>query len=83
MLPGDWLAALAEWCRRHDLWLISDEVYEDYVFDGEHVYTRPFAPERTFSAYSFSKAYGMAGNRCGYVVGPTDVMGDLRFGRRD
>ncbi|MCZ6507156.1 MAG: pyridoxal phosphate-dependent aminotransferase [Acidobacteria bacterium] len=78
VLPGEWLEALAEWCRRHELWLISDEVYEDYVFDGEHVYTRPFAPERTFSAYSFSKAYGMAGNRCGYVVGPTDVMGDLR-----
>ncbi|MDH3402155.1 MAG: pyridoxal phosphate-dependent aminotransferase [Acidobacteriota bacterium] len=78
LLPASWLAALAEWCRRHDLWLISDEVYEDYVYGAEHAYTRPLAPERTFSAYSFSKAYGMAGNRCGYVVGPAAVMGELR-----
>jgi N-succinyldiaminopimelate aminotransferase len=78
LLPAAWLTALAEWCRRNDLWLISDEVYEDYVYTAEHVYTRPLAPERTFSAYSFSKAYGMAGNRCGYVVGPAGVMAELR-----
>jgi aspartate aminotransferase len=78
VLPASWLAALAEWCRREDLWLIADEVYEDYVYEGPHAYTRPLAPERTFAAYSFSKAYGMAGNRCGYVVGPTEVMGELR-----
>lgn len=78
VLPASWLAALAEWCRRHDLWLVADEVYEDYLYDGVHCYTRPLAPERTFAAYSFSKAYGMAGNRCGYVVGPATVMGELR-----
>lgn len=78
LIPRSWLAALAEWARRRDLWLISDEVYEDYVFRGEHAYLRPFAPERTFSCYSFSKAYGMAGNRCGYVVGPAPLMGHLR-----
>jgi len=76
--PSEWLAALAQWCRQHDLWLISDEVYEDYVYEGEHTYCRPLAPERTFSSYSFSKAYGMAGNRCGYVVGPESLMGELR-----
>lgn len=77
-LPAPWLHALADWCRQHNLWLISDEVYEDYVYTGEHHYARPLAPERTFSAYSFSKAYGMAGNRCGYVVGPMELMGELR-----
>jgi N-succinyldiaminopimelate aminotransferase len=35
------------------------------------------APERTFSVHSFSKAFGMAGNRCGFVVGPTATMPDL------
>lgn len=74
VIPRDWLEALAAWAREHDLWLLSDEVYEDYVFDGEHAYTRPLAPERTFSIHSFSKAFGMAGNRVGYVVGPDDVM---------
>ena len=58
--------------------MIADEVYEDYQFDGEHVYSRPLDPERTFASHSFSKAYGMAGNRCGYVVGPAEAMGELR-----
>jgi N-succinyldiaminopimelate aminotransferase len=74
VLPPDWLEALATWARRRDVWLISDEVYEDYVYAGEHVSTARFAPERTITAFSFSKAYGMAGNRAGYLVGPEAVI---------
>ena len=77
VIPGEWLAALADWARRHDLWILADEVYEDYQFAGRHAYSRPLAPERTFACHSFSKAYGMAGNRCGYIVGPAAVMGEL------
>ena len=36
VLPRTWLEALAELARREDLWLLSDEVYEDYVYRGEH-----------------------------------------------
>jgi N-succinyldiaminopimelate aminotransferase len=72
------LAALAEWARRHHLWILADEVYEDLLYEGEHCYARPLAPERTLAAHSFSKAYGMAGNRCGYMVGPEGVMLELR-----
>ena len=78
VIPGDVLRALVAWAAEHDLWVIADEVYEHYQFAGEHVYTRPFDPARTFAAHSFSKAYGMAGNRCGYVVGPAEAMGELR-----
>jgi N-succinyldiaminopimelate aminotransferase len=78
LIPRGWIAALAEWAAREDLWILADEVYEDYVFEGEHTYTRPFAPERTFAAHSFSKAYGMAGNRCGYVVAPVEAVRELR-----
>ncbi len=74
VIPLAWIEALVEWARRHDLWVLADEVYEDYLFRGDHVYARALAPERTFSAHSFSKAYGMAGNRCGYVVGPPAAM---------
>jgi N-succinyldiaminopimelate aminotransferase len=77
LIPGEQLEALAEWARSNRLWLISDEVYEDYAFAGRHVYSRPLAPERTFSVHSFSKAFGMAGNRCGYVAGPAGVMDRL------
>jgi N-succinyldiaminopimelate aminotransferase len=70
--------ALVAWAQSHDLWILADEVYEDYVYDGEHTYCRPLAPESTFAVHSFSKAYGMAGNRCGHVVGPRTVMPELR-----
>ncbi len=78
VLPESWLAALAELARELDLWLLSDECYEDYQYAGTHAYTRPLAPERTFATHSFSKAYGMAGNRCGYVVGPAAGIDQLR-----
>lgn len=79
VIPRAWIEALVEWARSEDLWIISDEVYEDYVYTGEpHTYCRPLAPERTFAAHSFSKAYGMAGNRCGHIVGPPEAMKELR-----
>lgn len=78
VIPRDQLEALAEWARREELWLLADEVYEDYCYRGGHVYLRALAPERTFSAYSFSKAYGMAGNRVGYAIGPAAAMDQVR-----
>jgi N-succinyldiaminopimelate aminotransferase len=74
IIPESWLHALADLARQENLWLLSDEVYEDYVYDGEHVSLRCIAPERTIAAYSFSKAYGMAGYRTGYLVGPPDAI---------
>jgi N-succinyldiaminopimelate aminotransferase len=78
IIPPVWLEAMCAWAARNDLWILSDEVYEDYVYEGEHLYCRSLAPDRTFSVHSFSKAYGMAGNRCGYVVGPAEAMTELR-----
>lgn len=74
VLPRAWLEALADLARREDLWLLSDEVYEDYVYRGEHVSIAAAAPERTLTVFSFSKAYGMAGNRTGYLVGPPEAV---------
>jgi len=74
VLPRGWLEALAELARREGLWLISDEVYEDYVYRGEHCSIGALAPERTLTVFSFSKAYGMAGNRTGYLVGPPEAV---------
>jgi aspartate/methionine/tyrosine aminotransferase len=76
VLAPDWVEALAAWARRHDLWILSDEVYEEFVYRGEHVSTARFAPERTLSAFSFSKTYGMAGNRVGYLAGPAAAIAE-------
>jgi N-succinyldiaminopimelate aminotransferase len=72
--------AIAAFAREHGLWIWSDEVYARLQYAGEASPMADFAPERTFSVYSFSKAYGLAGNRCGYVIGPADppVMLELR-----
>jgi aspartate/methionine/tyrosine aminotransferase len=58
-------------CRERNLWLLSDEAYEDVVFDGaEHVSpaSLPDMYERTISFFTFSKSYAMTGLRLGYVA---------------
>ena len=62
------IAALAE---RHGIWIISDEAYEDVVYDGnDHVSAAslPGMYDRTISFYTFSKTYAMTGLRLGYVA---------------
>jgi N-succinyldiaminopimelate aminotransferase len=78
VLSESWLAAIAEFARRENLWVISDEVYEDLIYRGKHVSIACFAPELTITAFSFSKAFGMAGNRTGYLTGPSEVVSEMR-----
>jgi aspartate aminotransferase len=63
--------AIASLCRERNLWLISDEAYEDVLFDGaEHVSpaSLPDMYERTISLFTFSKSYAMTGLRLGYLA---------------
>ncbi|NJM06545.1 pyridoxal phosphate-dependent aminotransferase [Candidatus Gracilibacteria bacterium] len=78
VIPHPWLEAIVEWATERGLWIFADEVYERYQYQGEHFSCRALAPEQTFAAYSFSKAWGMAGNRCGFMVGPEPAMAELR-----
>jgi aspartate/methionine/tyrosine aminotransferase len=66
---GD-LERLAAIARERNLWVISDEAYEDVVFDGEHVgiASLPGMYERTIPLYTFSKSYAMTGLRLGYIA---------------
>jgi aspartate/methionine/tyrosine aminotransferase len=66
------MVALAEFSRKHDLWIWTDEVYASLCYTKPHVDMTGLAPERTFAVYSFSKVYGMAGNRCGYILCPNE-----------
>jgi len=77
VLPHAFVEEVVKFAQIHDLWVFSDEVYEDYVYRGVHVATGSFDQDRVLSTYSCSKAFGMAGNRCGYVVGASDVIGQL------
>jgi len=64
------LERIAAIAREHGLWVISDEAYEDVVFDGEHVSiaSLPGMYERTIPLYTFSKSYAMTGLRLGYIA---------------
>ncbi len=72
VLADDELAAVAALARERDLWIWADETYERHAYERPHRSIAELAPERTFTARSFSKTWGMAGYRVGYVVGPTD-----------
>jgi aspartate/methionine/tyrosine aminotransferase len=65
------LETMAAICRDRKIWLVSDEAYEDVVFDdAEHVSAAslPDMYERTISLFTFSKSYAMTGLRLGYVA---------------
>ena len=75
------LDALAELAVRHDLHVVSDEVYGAIVFDGGNVTTiaaRPGMRDRTVLVDSFSKTYAMTGWRLGYAVVPPHLMEPMR-----
>lgn len=70
------LEAIVEVAKEHDLWIISDEIYEDIIFDGkkhESILSIPGAEERAVMLSGFSKTYAMTGWRLGYVVAPREV----------
>lgn len=73
------LEDISEICRKRDLWLISDEVYDTQVWEGEHISPRtlPGMAERTLVIGSMSKSHTMTGSRCGWIVGPEEVIAHL------
>lgn len=70
------LAGLIEIARRHDLWILSDECYDQLVLEGKAIATAALegAEEHVVAVYSMSKTYAMTGFRVGYVKGPATVM---------
>ncbi|TFH16040.1 pyridoxal phosphate-dependent aminotransferase [Candidatus Bathyarchaeota archaeon] len=71
VLRKDELKAMVDLAVEHDLWIMSDEIWSDIVYDGrKHIPTAslPGAPERTISLYGFSKTFAMAGLQLGFMV---------------
>lgn len=73
------LEGIAAVCQEHDMWLISDEVYDTQVWEGTHLSARalPGMAERTLVVGSMSKSHAMTGSRCGWIVGPEAVIEHL------
>ncbi len=62
------LERIAAVARKHDLWVVSDEVYDQIYFGEPPVSMLEVYPEGTLAAFSFSKTYAMTGWRLGYAV---------------
>jgi aminotransferase len=70
------LERIAEVVKRHNLLVITDEIYAELTFEGDHVSLAalPGMQERTIFLHGFSKAYAMTGFRIGYACGPPEII---------
>ena len=70
------LEEVAAVVRKHNLLVLTDEIYSELTFEGEHVSiaSLPGMAERTIFLHGFSKAFAMTGFRIGYACGPTELI---------
>lgn len=70
------LEPIAEFVREHDLYVISDEIYSELSYQGDHVSiaSLPGMRERTVVINGFSKGFAMTGWRLGYCCGPENIL---------
>jgi aspartate/methionine/tyrosine aminotransferase len=75
-LTREYLTELQDFAAEHDLWIVSDEVYENLYYDEKPTSAGAFpgAKERTLLVHSLSKTYAMTGWRVGYLTAPAAVI---------
>jgi aspartate aminotransferase len=74
VFPEATLRAIAELAQQHNLFIVTDEMYEHIIYDHQHVSIARFAPEHTLTINGASKAYAMTGWRIGYAAGPLPLI---------
>jgi aspartate/methionine/tyrosine aminotransferase len=74
--PAATVERLVDLAQRHNLWLLSDECYDQIILDGSWTSPASLAPEdpRIASVFTFSKSYSMTGWRIGYVAGSAELI---------
>jgi N-succinyldiaminopimelate aminotransferase len=81
VLSDEQLELVARFARRHGLWILSDDAYEDFVFTPtapSPLWQRASASDRTVSCHTLAKSYSIPGARVGYVHGPPEAMKAIR-----
>ena len=70
VFPGPVVEAIVQMAQRRGIWLVSDEVYDELIYDGAPANAGSYDPDRetVIGLYSFSKTYAMTGWRVGYVA---------------
>lgn len=78
VFPRETMARIVEIAQRHNLWVLSDECYDEFVYEGEHISPAALDPdERVLTIGTFSKSYAMTGWRIGWVVAPPAAVGPI------
>lgn len=78
VFPRKLLEELVDVAVRHNLYLLSDECYDEVILDGEHISPASFCTDgRVISAFTFSKTYAMTGWRVGYVVANDSISDSI------
>ncbi len=74
--PAATIARMIEIAQRHNLWLLSDECYDQIILDGTWTSPASLAPDdpRIATVFTFSKSYSMTGWRIGYVAGSAELI---------
>lgn len=78
--PVETLKAIAEICIKHDLFVLTDEIYSELRYDGvphTSIASLPGMQERTLLLHGFSKAFAMTGFRLGYACGPSELIDQM------
>ena len=80
VLEEDIVAAIARVAKRHDLWVLADEAYEDLYYGDAPppVWAREDLKARVIVSHTLSKSYAIAGARIGFTHGPEEIMGRVR-----
>jgi aspartate aminotransferase len=76
VFPEDVMREVVAFAARHDLWIVSDEVYESFTYGLPHISPASIDPTRVLTVQSFSKTYALTGGRVGYLVTPP-LPGDV------
>jgi len=81
VLTSEELEGIAQIAEAHELLIFSDELYEDMVYEGDHISIASLSPdlmERSLTVFGFSKAFGIPGYRIAYMVCHGKHMKDLK-----
>ena len=81
VIDDDEFVRIAALCKKNDIWILSDECYSKFLYDGRRPFSIASHPEfkgNVVIAGSLSKTYAMTGWRIGYVLGPREVVGAVQ-----
>ncbi|MCX8029590.1 MAG: pyridoxal phosphate-dependent aminotransferase [Brevinematales bacterium] len=77
VLSREDIQTVYEIAKKYNLLVVSDEIYDEFVYDVEYTSIASMYPERTILLGGFSKTYAMTGWRIGYAFGPSPIIKEM------